>query len=389
MKKINLFFILAFEEQTNIYFDEIQKNNKLHLKNMKVMETTLTCHYAMLSQYFNLFNYYQYKDNITDFDNAIIYHLPDGKDNIKMGVEIELLKYKGKIPIVMMSYDAHSPVKTSLAYMTKYHDLVLTYFTNFINNENILFANLNYDNYLIYKNKEAVHYSKKKLACMILRKETRQGYFEDSDKFGKNGLSLKKIYGLREEIVKLTQIDIYGRNWPNNMVNYKGKVHPHLKKYTLMKEYKFNIAMENAIVDNYLSEKILDPMISLSVPVYIGSPKVDKWIPKSCFIDIRDFNSLEEMVIFLENMDEKTYNQYIENILKFRDEIFEKFSTKNNFAKPIYKWYKENYDNNLQYNEAFFDSEENKIKQLKLKKENKLEVFTKRLSKYIKRKLTF
>ncbi len=358
MQKINLFFILAFKEQTYIYDKKIKNINKSLEKNKKIMDTTLTWHYVMLSKYFNLYNFYEYEDKIKKFENAVIYHLPYGRDNIDTGVEKKLLKFKGKIPIVMRNYDAHSPIKLSQNYLNTYHDLALTYLTELVNNKNRLFTQISYDNFLVKTYNTTP--KNRKFACIILRKENREGYFEDSKNF--QDIMIQKTYNLREEYAKYLQIDVYGRNWPVKMKNFKGML-PYSKKHLIQNLYKFNFIIENAIVDNYLSEKILDTFLSLSVPVYIGSPIIQKYIPKKCFVDIRDFKDNNELINYLENMKEKEYNEYINNILKYRDEIFDRFSTKNNFVKQVYKWYNENYKN-LEYSIDEFDKIENEIKNI-------------------------
>ena len=362
MKKINLFFIVAYREQTHIikgdYIKFLFCENNYH---KLLQERTHVLHYAILSKFFNLYNFYEYKDRILEFDNAMIYHLPYGKDDNPEDVESLLLEFKGKVPIVMRNYDAHSSIKLSKEYMLKYHDLCLSYLSSHINNKDILFSQISYDNFLVTKYKNIP--KDRKFGCIILRKEYRKGYFEDSKKFTKIGLNLEKTYDKREEFAKYTQIDVHGGNWPFAMKNFKGALQ-HKFKYEVQNQYKFNFIIENVIVNNYISEKILDTFVSLSVPVYLGSPVIEKYIPKECFIDVRDFKNNDELMKYLENMGEMEYNKYIENILKHRDEIFDKFSTKNNFAKPVYKWYKQNINPELEYDEQFFDKEEKKILEL-------------------------
>jgi len=357
MKKINLFIILAFKEQTYKYMHLLQKMKTIHDQDAKQMETTLSWHYFMLSQYFNVHNFYDYKEQILDVENALIYHLPYGRDHIDTGVEKELSMYKGRIPIVMRSYDAHSPRKTTVAYMEKYHDLILTYLSALVNDTNICFSHICYDNHLVYQfNKPA---TQRKFACMILRKESRQEYFSKTEAF--TDVNLEKIYDRREEVVQFRHIDIYGRNWPVDMSNYKGELYPHMKKYTVLNQYKFNFIVENAIVDNFLSEKILDSFLSLSIPVYLGSPVVEKWIPKSCFVDMRDFGSVAETIDYVEHMSDKEYHTYIDQILKHREEVFDRFSTKNNFAIPVYTWYQKYYNPALTYSREAFERYEREV----------------------------
>lgn len=44
--------------------------------------------------------------------------------------------------------------------------------------------------------------------------------------------------------------------------------------YQLMAKYKFTIAFENAIGDDYITEKLWRPLILGSVPIYMGSPSI-------------------------------------------------------------------------------------------------------------------
>lgn len=42
----------------------------------------------------------------------------------------------------------------------------------------------------------------------------------------------------------------------------------------LMAQYKFTLALENAVGDDYITEKLWRPLIVGSVPIYLGSPSV-------------------------------------------------------------------------------------------------------------------
>ena len=99
MKKINLFYILSHKKQTYLYEKRIGDLVNLERQGLKKHSTTLEDHFFMLSKYFNLYNFYRYKNKIQNFENAVIYHLPQGKD-FKTGVEDNLIKFKNKVPII-------------------------------------------------------------------------------------------------------------------------------------------------------------------------------------------------------------------------------------------------------------------------------------------------
>lgn len=76
---------------------------------------------------------------------------------------------------------------------------------------------------------------------------------------------------------------------------------------------------------------------------------------------MRDFESHNDLIKHLELMPQSDYENYIKNIKACRDEIFDKFSTKNNFVIPVYEWYKKNFNNNLKYSSSFFENIENDV----------------------------
>lgn len=81
-----------------------------------------------------------------------------------------------------------------------------------------------------------------------------------------------------------------------------------------LSRYKFHLALENAICDDYMTEKLWRPMHLGAVPVYRGSPSVRDWIPNNhSIILIDDFESpqkLAEFIDFLDKNDEE-YMKYL------------------------------------------------------------------------------
>lgn len=54
-----------------------------------------------------------------------------------------------------------------------------------------------------------------------------------------------------------------------------------------------------------------------NVPIYWGATNVADYIPKECFIDQRDFASMEELYAYLKQMPKEEYAIYIDNIRSF------------------------------------------------------------------------
>ncbi|XP_067828571.1 alpha-(1,3)-fucosyltransferase 11 [Heptranchias perlo] len=80
-------------------------------------------------------------------------------------------------------------------------------------------------------------------------------------------------------------------------------------------KYKFHLAMENAICDDYMTEKLWRPMHLGAVPIYRGSPVVQDWMPnRHSIILIDSFESpkdLADFINFLDQNDEE-YVKYLE-----------------------------------------------------------------------------
>ena len=147
------------------------------------------------------------------------------------------------------------------------------------------------------------------------------------------GFNIKNIYPLRKKLIQFlsqrSDFDLYGRGWGSETSHYikkvyKGEINDKEKK---LREYKYVICLENAIFPGYITEKIFDCFFAGSVPVYLGAPDIDIYIPKNTFINIASFKDFEEVDKFLESINEVAYNKYLENIKNFLESNeYKKFS---------------------------------------------------------------
>lgn len=81
----------------------------------------------------------------------------------------------------------------------------------------------------------------------------------------------------------------------------------------LYRKYKFVIAFENAIEEDYVTEKFYDPLLAGSVPVYLGAPNIRNFQPgEHCFVDVNVFDSPKELAGFLKDCcrDDCLYEQF-------------------------------------------------------------------------------
>lgn len=69
-----------------------------------------------------------------------------------------------------------------------------------------------------------------------------------------------------------------------------------VSKLAFQRECKFTIAFENSSHPGYCTEKILHPFLAHGVPIYWGDPEVARDFNSASFINCHDFDSLEEVV---------------------------------------------------------------------------------------------
>ena len=161
----------------------------------------------------------------------------------------------------------------------------------------------------------------------------------------------RELYRDRLEAIRYfshdPEFDLYGRGW-NDPVRYEDMRYREAitksyrgaadRKLPVLMGYKFSICFENSIFDGYVTEKIIDSLFAGCVPVYWGAPDIADYVPKECFIDFRNFKSYEALEKYLKNMDEKTFNGYIENMNKFiSSDQYHNYFSKEKFAEDIIK----------------------------------------------------
>ena len=129
------------------------------------------------------------------------------------------------------------------------------------------------------------------------------------------------------------QVDSGGR-YKNNVGG------PVPDKNDFIKNYKFNIAFENSMCDGYTTEKIMEPMLVNSAPIYWGNKLIDRDFNPASFVNVSSYSSLEEAVEHIVRLDqnddeylsllsapwfnEENYLNWEEQLIAFFDNIFEK-----------------------------------------------------------------
>ncbi|MEZ8321701.1 hypothetical protein AB6C72_25210, partial [Vibrio splendidus] len=249
MKKLTLYLILGFKEQTEKYVELNNRYSDLEAKGKKVQVSTMSQHINILSKNFDLKNFFDYyEDLISQTDDEcqdkLIYHIPYGLEDRNTGVEEKLDTLKGKLTIFSRVYDPHSPNKLSVDYHNRYHDYTFTWLKEHCKNNHrrMIYTPMAYDNHLFYD--EYVEEKRNKNACMILgNKINKSGY----DIFEHKTQDVINIYSLRDDVANVSEVDIFGLGWDKNLTNYRGAVFPHEIKYKISEKYKLAFVLENCI----------------------------------------------------------------------------------------------------------------------------------------------
>jgi alpha(1,3/1,4) fucosyltransferase len=175
----------------------------------------------------------------------------------------------------------------------------------------------------------------------IARTKTRFCAFVVSNKF-----SPKRINFFRK-LSKYKPVDSGGMIFNNVGGQVKNKLE-------FIQNYKFTIAFENSSYPGYTTEKIFEPMLVNSIPVYWGNPLIGRDFNPASFLNYHDFGSdrrLIEKIIEVDNnpllyremlmqpyFNNNRVNEFVneENILKQLDYIVDSVHS----VEPVARIYK-------------------------------------------------
>ena len=115
--------------------------------------------------------------------------------------------------------------------------------------------------------------------------------------------------------------------------SYKGPVS---EKKIVLEKYKFAICYENGRdIPGYITEKIFDCLFAGCIPVYWGANNISDYIPDNCYVDMRNFNSYEELYLYLIEMNDEDYTFRLNEIELFlNSEKIQGFSAET-FAETV------------------------------------------------------
>jgi hypothetical protein len=116
-----------------------------------------------------------------------------------------------------------------------------------------------------------------------------------------------RVSELLSTIGRCDTIDIYKSDISNKSCYHSDEL------LNLIQSYKFAFVCENSIADGYVTEKIFNCLFARTIPIYNGSPKIEVYINKKCFINTNDLSSLCDRLEEIKYLatDETAYNEKI------------------------------------------------------------------------------
>ncbi|XP_032877848.1 alpha-(1,3)-fucosyltransferase 10 [Amblyraja radiata] len=120
------------------------------------------------------------------------------------------------------------------------------------------------------------------------------------------------------ELMKYIQVDSYGeclhnKDLPTNLKDPTTMDDDAF--YGILAQYKFILAFENAVCDDYVTEKLWRPFKLGAVPVYYGSPSIADWLPsnKSAIL-VRNFSHPKDLAEYIMQLDgnDQAYEVFLE-----------------------------------------------------------------------------
>ena len=133
---------------------------------------------------------------------------------------------------------------------------------------------------------DKIQFSDKELCCFMYR----VNYHHRVEIFNKFSAKMK--------------VDSYGESC-NNMKNISTRtVYNNNETYNditvnIYSNYKFILAIENVKKDYYSTEKIINPILANSIPVYYGSNTIFKVINKKRVIYFDDYDNIDTLIDYI------------------------------------------------------------------------------------------
>lgn len=240
-------------------------------------------------------------DSLHDVDYFLCFDIPWNKVEL-----LNLFKYPKEKRIVFLW---EPPTVKPFNYVKKHHsvfDKIFTWSDDLVDNES--YFKFHYPYPCLHMIDYRLDFDKKKLCTLIVSNKCSDHPDE--------------LYSARKAVIDFFErhdagdFYFYGKGWSaEQFALYGGSPS---NKIALLRQYKFCICYENMKNSRgYITEKIFDCFVAGCVPIYLGAPNIEWYIPKECFIDRNDFESDTALYHFLKSVTKEDYQIYIDHIQRY------------------------------------------------------------------------
>lgn len=93
-------------------------------------------------------------------------------------------------------------------------------------------------------------------------------------------------------------LDIWSNNNEHKFKNYRGPLYPYVDKGNGLYQYKYYFMVENNYEQNFITEKLWEPILCEALVFYYGCPNVSDYIDTSAFVllDMNDFEKSYQII---------------------------------------------------------------------------------------------
>jgi hypothetical protein len=106
------------------------------------------------------------------------------------------------------------------------------------------------------------------------------------------------------------QVDVFGRG-----------ISDFSDKRDVLDAYRYHIALENCAIPDYWTEKLADPYLTLTFPIYHGCPNVSEYFPSEAFRAINIYEPDKAISIIREIIESDTAERQMVHMLDARNKI--------------------------------------------------------------------
>jgi hypothetical protein len=128
------------------------------------------------------------------------------------------------------------------------------------------------------------------------------------------------LHGKRNEFTRqlseaLPEMDVFGKNHI-----------PLHDKRACLDSYRYHFAMENTLQPNYISEKLTDAFLGLSLPFYVGAPNAEAFFPAGSFIRLDPDQPEEAVCIIRDAIKNNEYEKRLPALMEARRRVMEEYN---------------------------------------------------------------